>query len=114
MAVQSKNAKTAGRTQLNLRTRRMNKGISLQQIAETTKISPRFLHAIEDEAFDQLPGGIFDKSYLRQYASAVELDEANLLAFYERETIASRSKQETEPAGRGLWRWFRFSAAAGR
>ncbi len=69
---------------LHLATSRQKKGISLEQIAELTKISMRFLRAIEDEEFEKLPGGIFSTSYLRQYAAAVEVEEANLLALYNR------------------------------
>ena|SRR5882672_4296693 len=58
-------------------------GISLEEIAAGTKISLRFLRAIESEEFDQLPGGIFNTSYLRQYAAAIGFDERHLLAYYD-------------------------------
>ena len=58
-------------------------GISLEEIASGTKISLRFLRAIEAEEFDQLPGGIFNTSYLRQYAAAIGYDEESLLAHYD-------------------------------
>ena len=54
----------------------------MEQIVQSTKISSRFLQAIEDEQFDQLPGGIFSTSYLRQYAAAIGYDEDALMAFY--------------------------------
>ena len=44
---------------LNLAARRAKAGLSLEQIAEMTKISIRFLRAIENEEFPLLPGGIF-------------------------------------------------------
>ncbi len=47
-----------------------------------TKISRRFLRAIEDERFDELPGGVFTVSYLKQYAAATGFDEGELLACY--------------------------------
>jgi len=56
--------------------------VSLEKIAESTKISMRFLRAIEDEEFEKLPGGIFATSYLRQYASAIGFDESELLSHY--------------------------------
>src|SRR3982074_2086278 len=68
---------------LDLSRFRNSAGISLEQIASGTKISLRFLRAIEAEEFDQLPGGIFNTSYLRQYAAAIGYDEADLLAHYE-------------------------------
>jgi len=67
---------------LGLSTIRRNRGISLQQIAESTKISVRSLEAIERGDFRKLPGGIYTTSYLRQYARAIDYDEANLLAAY--------------------------------
>ena len=63
---------------------RKKAGVSLEDIAEETKISLRFLRAIEEEEFEKLPGGIFSTSYLRQYATAIGYDEAELLAHYDR------------------------------
>lgn len=67
---------------LDLKRLRKKAGVSLEEIAEATKISLRFLRAIEDEEYDKLPGGIFRTSYLRQYAEAIGIDEAQLLALY--------------------------------
>jgi cytoskeleton protein RodZ len=61
---------------------RQHKGISLRDIAETTKISIRFLKAIEEEDFDQLPGGIYNTAYIRQYAREIGYEETELLAYY--------------------------------
>jgi cytoskeleton protein RodZ len=61
---------------------RQRKGISLQQIAEASKISIRYLQAIEEGHFEKLPGGIFATSYIRQYARAIDVEEALLLARY--------------------------------
>jgi cytoskeletal protein RodZ len=67
---------------LGLATIRQNRGISLQQIAEATKISVRCLQAIELGDFRKLPGGIYNTSYIRQYARAIDYDEAAILAVY--------------------------------
>jgi cytoskeletal protein RodZ len=61
---------------------RKRNGVTLAQIAESTKISVRFLRAIEAEDFSHLPGGIFARSYIRQYAAAIGFDEEQLLARY--------------------------------
>jgi cytoskeletal protein RodZ len=61
---------------------RQARGITLEQIADTTKISMRFLRAIEDGEFEKLPGGIFNTSYIRQYAKAINEEETELLAYY--------------------------------
>ncbi|MGA3258175.1 MAG: helix-turn-helix transcriptional regulator [Bryobacteraceae bacterium] len=65
---------------------RRNRGISLQQIAELTKIGVRSLEAIEQGDFRRLPGGIYNTSYIRQYARAIDYDESILLAFYHQQT----------------------------
>ena len=70
---------------LGLATIRRNRGISLEQIAATTKISTRSLDAIERGDFRKLPGGIYNTNYIRQYARAIDYDEAVLLAFYHRQ-----------------------------
>src|SRR2546428_11178958 len=69
-------------TTLGLASRRRKKEISLEQIATATKISVRSLQAIETEEFRKLPGGIYSTSYIRQYARAVDIDEAPILALY--------------------------------
>jgi hypothetical protein len=61
---------------------RSHKGITLREIADSTKISLRFLQAIEEGDFEQLPGGIYTTSYLRQYAREIGFEEAKLLAYY--------------------------------
>ena len=65
-----------------LRQAREAKHITLQEIAATTKISCRALQALEDEHFNQLPGGIFNKGFVRAYARYVGLDEEKMLAAY--------------------------------
>jgi cytoskeleton protein RodZ len=63
---------------------RQNRGISLQQIAASTKISVRSLEAIEQGEFGKLPGGIYSTSYIRQYARAIDYDEGEILEIYRR------------------------------
>jgi Helix-turn-helix domain/Domain of unknown function (DUF4115) len=65
-----------------LRQQREQKGISLDAISTTTKISTRMLRAIEDEHFDQLPGGVFNKGFVRAYARHVGLDEEEAVSDY--------------------------------
>jgi len=65
-----------------LRQRREQRGISLDAISATTKISTRMLRAIEDEHFDQLPGGVFNKGFVRAYARHVGLDEEEAVSDY--------------------------------
>jgi cytoskeletal protein RodZ len=83
---------------LGLATIRRNRGISLAQIAESTKISVRSLEAIERGEFRKLPGGIYNTSYIRQYARAIDYDESAILAVYHREMTPPES--QPEPARR--------------
>jgi cytoskeleton protein RodZ len=75
-------ASLSAQQRMDLSALRQHKGISLRDIAETTKISIRFLKAIEEEDFDQLPGGIYNTSYIRQYAREIGCEETKLLAYY--------------------------------
>ncbi len=96
---------------LNLASLRQRKGITLEQIAEATKISTRFLRAIEDEEFDKLPGGIFNTNYLRQYAACLGIDGSKLLARYEATVNPGAAAQDAVEDGRSfLLRWFRAPA----
>jgi len=65
--------------------------ISLREIADTSKISLRYLQALEDERFDLLPAQVFAKGFLRQYARYVGLDPEETVNFY---LAASRSEAE--------------------
>jgi len=80
---------------LGLSTIRRNRGISLEQIADSTKISIRSLEAIECGDFGKLPGGIYNTSYIKQYARAIDYDESALLAVYQSEM--SRTNGGTKP-----------------
>jgi cytoskeleton protein RodZ len=51
------------------------RSISLEEIAESTKIGCRMLRALEEEDFDKLPGGIFNKGFVRAYAKFLGIDE---------------------------------------
>jgi cytoskeleton protein RodZ len=58
----------------HLRTERELRGISLEEISQATKISRRFLEYLEDDRLDRLPGGIFPRAFVRQYARYIGLD----------------------------------------
>jgi cytoskeleton protein RodZ len=66
----------------SLRRERELRGLTLREIADTTRISVRFLQALEQERWDILPGGLFPKAFLRQYARHVGLDPDRVLADY--------------------------------
>jgi cytoskeletal protein RodZ len=66
----------------NLAEHRTQKGISLSQIGDITKIGVRYLQAIEWGDIAKVPGGVYCLSYVRQYARAVDYDEQVLVACY--------------------------------
>ncbi len=61
---------------------RKTSGVSLEEIARNTKLRVTTLKAIEDANFDVLPGGIYNISYIRQYARAIGADEGSLVRLY--------------------------------
>jgi cytoskeleton protein RodZ len=65
-----------------LKQEREKRGVTLDEISLSTKIGTRFLRALEDEQFDQLPGGIFNKGFVRGYARHLGLDESQAVADY--------------------------------
>ncbi|NOR13733.1 MAG: helix-turn-helix domain-containing protein, partial [Candidatus Aminicenantes bacterium] len=59
----------------DLKRERELRGISLKEIAESTKINIRFLRALEDDQFDALPGKFFTRGIIRGYAKYLGLEE---------------------------------------
>jgi transcriptional regulator with XRE-family HTH domain len=64
----------------DLRREREVRGVSLRDIAEGTKISVRFLQALEEDRVDVLPGGLFPRAFVRQYALFLGLDVEKAVA----------------------------------
>jgi cytoskeletal protein RodZ len=68
--------------------------VSPNEIVVATRISLRFLEALENEDWDKLPGGIFNRGFVRAIARYLGLDEENLLAEYDQ----ARGDQSAEAA----------------
>ncbi|HEY7405774.1 MAG TPA: RodZ domain-containing protein [Candidatus Angelobacter sp.] len=75
-----------------LRREREMRGITLDEITESTKIARRHLEALEGEHFDQLPGGVFNKGFVRAYARFLGLDEDQAVADY-----SAAANEQPEP-----------------
>src|SRR3989442_1827606 len=59
---------------------RTQKGVSLEDIAKATRIDPRYLQAVEQNAFSQLPRAeVIAKAYVRAYARCLSLEEAEVM-----------------------------------
>jgi cytoskeleton protein RodZ len=65
-----------------LRREREMRGVTLGEISESTKISKRWLQALEEEQFDVLPGGVFNRGFVRSYARFLGIDEDQAVADY--------------------------------
>jgi cytoskeletal protein RodZ len=75
-----------------LKRERELRGVSLEEVATATRIAPRFLEALENEQWDKLPGGVFNRGFIRAVARYLGLDEDNLVSEY-----ALQTKGRTDP-----------------
>ncbi len=73
---------TVGQFGDKFRKAREKKQLSLDDVSNVTKISARMLKAIEEEHFDQLPGGVFNKGFIRAYSKVVGLNDDDAIADY--------------------------------
>lgn len=81
-----------------LRQAREERGISIMEVSEQTRISPLYLEAIENDDYAPLPGGIFNKGFVKTFAKYVGVDESEALQDYTRlVTQQSGSEDSTEP-----------------
>ena len=81
-----------------LKRERQQRKVELDDISASTKISTRFLRALEEEQFDQLPGGIFNKGFVRAYAHHLGIDEGQAIVDYLAAVAASQPQPQPESA----------------
>jgi cytoskeleton protein RodZ len=81
-----------------LRSERERRGVTLDDISLSTKIGTRLLRALEDEHFDQLPGGIFNKGFVRAYARHLGMDEDQVISDYLAASGETPPGKNIEPA----------------
>lgn len=79
---------------------RQQKKISLEEIAESTKINIHYLRAIEEQRFERLPGSPYNVNYIRQYARTFGYDEHELVTTYTR--LTAPAADAPAPSRRGL------------
>jgi cytoskeleton protein RodZ len=65
-----------------LRLAREARGITLRHISDQTRISIRYLEAIESDDYKRLPGGIFNRSFIKSYAKQIGFDEKEAIEGY--------------------------------
>jgi cytoskeletal protein RodZ len=66
-----------------LKRAREERGVTLHEIANATHIGVRFLQAIENDSYDVLPGGVFNRAFVRKFAKQVGFDEQQAMKLYE-------------------------------
>jgi cytoskeleton protein RodZ len=71
-----------------LKRAREERGITIQDISNATHVGMRFLHAIENDTFDVLPGGVFNRAFVRKFAKQVGYDEEQAVRIYEEQLSA--------------------------
>lgn len=94
-----------------LRCERQRRSVSLEDIAQTTKVTVRSLQALESDAFDQLPGGILSKGIVRSYVRFLGLDEGE---WVERFLDASGQKNPPSTSNDKDWTAFALSVSTHR
>ena len=80
-----------------LRQQREQMGVTLQQAAEDTRIREKFLQAIESGDYQSLPGTVYTKGFLRNYAQYLNLDAEEILALYTGERGGSEPARTFAP-----------------
>ena len=79
-----------------LQQERMKRDVSLETIAESTKVAPRYLHALEDDTYAKLPGGVFNRGIVRSYCRYLGLDEEEWLQRFQTFARAEGEEDWTE------------------
>ncbi len=77
-----------------LRQAREERGISISEVSEQTRISSLYLAAIEDDNYKTLPGGIFNKGFVKSYAKFIGFDEQEALQDYSKLVAASEGTED--------------------
>jgi cytoskeleton protein RodZ len=68
-----------------LKSRREKLKISLAQISEDTRISLRHLESLEEGRYEDLPGGMYNRAFLRAYCEKLNIDQKEIIRRYEEE-----------------------------
>ena len=94
-----------------LRKGREQRELSLEECAKSIHIQPKFLQALEESKFDELPGEMYTRAWIRKYATYLDLDLKRLMISYDKErTIRNKAthdqKTSTFNVAHQLWDFF--------
>ena len=80
--------------------------MTLREISDATKVNIRYLEALEQNSFEILPGGLFNKGFIRAYATYVGLDCEEMVHAYLDEIALHDAGpvEETDPTHSGVHR----------
>jgi cytoskeleton protein RodZ len=79
-----------------LQQERLKREVSLESIAESTKVAPRYLRALEEDTYARLPGGVFNRGIVRNYCRCLGLDEEEWLLRFQAFARSEGEKDWTE------------------
>jgi cytoskeletal protein RodZ len=82
-----------------IRRERELREISLQEVAQATKINVRYLEALEGNNFEHLPGGVFNRGFVRAYAEFIGIDPEGMVNAYLLEEQAQSSHGKSRDRG---------------
>jgi transcriptional regulator with XRE-family HTH domain len=91
----------------HLKREREMRGVSLEEVSSATRISTKFLEAIESGQWNQLPGGAFNRGFIRSASRYLGLDDDSMVAEYSLETNgngASHTASQAESEMPRDWR----------
>src|SRR3989339_508087 len=84
-------------------------GLTLKQVANSLKIGTKYLQALENDAYNLIPGEVYAKSFLKSYINFLQLDDTTLLPQYQKERLIIKGSAYKESVGevsdRHLRRW---------
>jgi cytoskeletal protein RodZ len=93
----------------DLRLERERRGVSLDGLSAQTKVNPRYLEALEQGNFHELPGGVFRRGIFRSYLAALGLEESEWLPRFET-SVAENSRMRGESNLSGEEAWYQFAS----
>ncbi len=79
-----------------LRRAREARGLAAESICEATKVPLRHIRALEAGSYDELPGGVFRRGFVRSYVSVLGLEESDWMMRFEESCRASGVRDPAE------------------